>query len=235
MTPSRLVWQGERCLVLHWPAPIDLATTAAVQAAAAALRAAAPDALTDLVPAYASLALYFDDQAPLDHGRVLTAVADRVANAEGSSTTLTVEPRVVEVPVCYDPALAPDLADSATRLGMPVDTLVARHCAPLYRVAMLGFAPGFPYLLGLDPALALPRRAEPRPRVEAGSVAIGGSQTGIYPQASPGGWQLIGRTPLRLFDPDRQPPCPLAPGDAVRFVPIGRDAFDRLLAIGAGA
>lgn len=234
MTPPRLVWQGERCLVLQWPAVIDLDTTVAVQAAAAALRAAPPAALTDLVPAYASLALYFDDVAPLDHARVLAAVADRVAHVDPASIAPTVEPRVVEVPVCYDPALAPDLIESAARLGITIETLVARHRAPLYRVAMLGFAPGFPYLLGLDPGLALPRRAQPRPRVEAGSVAIGGSQTGIYPQASPGGWQLIGRTPLRLFDPDRQPPCPLAPGDAVRFVPIGRDVFDRLLANGAG-
>jgi KipI family sensor histidine kinase inhibitor len=235
VSPARFDWQGERCLVLHWPAQIDLDTTVAVQAAAAALRAAPPDALTDLVPAYASLALYFDDLAPLDHARVLSTVADRVANADPSSIASTVEPRVVEVPVCYDPALAPDLVESAACLGMPVDTLVARHGAPLYRVAMLGFAPGFPYLLGLDPSLALPRRALPRPRVEAGSVAIGGSQTGIYPQASPGGWQLIGRTPLRLFDPGQQPPCPLAPGDAVRFVQIGRDEFDRLIASGAGA
>ena len=112
---------------------------------------------------------------------------------------------------------------------------MARHGAPLYRVAMLGFAPGFPYLLGLDPGLALPRRDQPRQRVEAGSVAIGGSQTGIYPQASPGGWQLIGRTPLRLFDPQRQPPCPLAPGDGVRFVAISRAEFDRLAVGGPSA
>jgi KipI family sensor histidine kinase inhibitor len=93
---------------------------------------------------------------------------------------------------------------------------------------MLGFRPGFPYLLGLDPALAMPRRATPRARVPAGSVGIGGAQTGIYPDAAPGGWQLIGRTPLRLFDPARQPPARFAPGDRVRFVAIDAAQFAAL-------
>ena len=93
---------------------------------------------------------------------------------------------------------------------------------------MIGFAPGFPYLSGLDPALALPRLATPRTRVPAGSVAIGGAQTGIYPRESPGGWRLLGRTPLRLFDPQRDPPSLLAPGDRVRFVAIDADRFTQL-------
>ena len=103
--------------------------------------------------------------------------------------------------------------------------MIARHSAPTYTVATIGFAPGFPYLSGLDPALALPRLATPRLRVPAGSVAIGGAQTGVYPRESPGGWRLIGRTPLRLFDPLRMPPSTLAPGDRVRFVAIDDEAF----------
>ena len=106
--------------------------------------------------------------------------------------------------------------------------VIARHVAGRYRVAMLGFAPGFPYLLGLDPRLTVPRRADPRARVPAGSVAIGGMQTGIYPEALPGGWQLIGRTPLGLFDMRATPPSQLQPGDRVRFEAIDTARFDEL-------
>jgi inhibitor of KinA len=113
---------------------------------------------------------------------------------------------------------------------MPEHEVIARHGAAAYRVAMLGFAPGFPYLLGLDPALAMPRRADPRLSVAAGSVAIGGLQTGIYPQALPGGWQLIGRTPLTLFDLRAASPSMLQPGDQVRFRAIDRHEYDRLAA-----
>ena len=235
MTLPRLDWQGERCLVLGWPAQIDTDTSAAVHAAARLLRAANVAGTIDMVPAYASLALYFDPTSPLDHACVASRVAAALAATPPPAAAASVEPPVVSIPVCYDPLLAPDLTDAAARLGITVDTLVARHGAPLYCVAMLGFAPGFPYLIGLDPGLALPRREQPRQRVEPGSVAIGGNQTGIYPQASPGGWQLIGRTPLRLFDPQRQPPCPLAPGNAVRFVAISRADYDRLAGENAAA
>ena len=102
--------------------------------------------------------------------------------------------------------------------GSTKTTVIVRHCAVEYRVAMLGFSPGFPYLLGLDPRLAMPRLDTPRTRVAAGSIGIGGAQTGIYPQAGPGGWRIIGRTALALFDPLHDPPTLLAPGDRVRFI-----------------
>ena len=127
------------------------------------------------------------------------------------------------VPVCYGGEFGPDLDDLARYARLSVDEVIARHCAPDYRVAMLGFAPGFPYLLGLDPALHAPRRATPRVRVPAGSVAIGGAQTGIYPSELPGGWLLIGRTPLTLFDPAREAPALLAPGQRLRFRAISAD------------
>ena len=134
----------------------------------------------------------------------------------------------LEIPVRYGGAFGEDLDAAAAELGIAADTVIARHGAALYTVAMVGFAPGFPYLSGLDPSLALPRLATPRTRVPAGSVAIGGAQTGIYPRESPGGWRLLGRTPLRLFDPQRASPSLLAPGDRVRFVAIDDDAFARL-------
>jgi KipI family sensor histidine kinase inhibitor len=136
--------------------------------------------------------------------------------------------RLIEIPVCYGGEYGPDLDAVAKRAGLAPDEIVARHTAAEYAVAMIGFAPGFPYLLGLDPALATPRRTDPRTRVPAGSVAIGGAQTGIYPRELPGGWQLIGRTPLVLFDPRREPPCLLAPGDGLRFRAIRADEFEKL-------
>src|SRR5574337_255554 len=137
-------------------------------------------------------------------------------------------PRDQEIPVCYGGVHGPDLAEVAQRLDLPIEDIVVRHVAADYRVAMIGFAPGFPYLLGLDPALTMPRRADPRQRVPAGSVAIGGAQTGIYPAELPGGWQLIGRTPRRLFDVARTPPSLLAAGDRVRFRSISEEEFRRL-------
>jgi KipI family sensor histidine kinase inhibitor len=125
--------------------------------------------------------------------------------------------RLVEIGVRYD---GEDLTDVAERLGVEVAEVVARHSAPTYTVACLGFSRGFPYLDGLDPVLRLPRRDTPRARVPAGSVAIAAEQAGIYPQTSPGGWHLLGRTDAVLFDPGREPPALLAPGDRVRFVPL---------------
>jgi KipI family sensor histidine kinase inhibitor len=108
--------------------------------------------------------------------------------------------------------------------------VVRRHAAPVYRVHFLGFTPGFPYLGGLDPRLATPRLDSPRARIPAGSVAIGGVQTGVYPVESPGGWRIVGRTPLRLFDPRWPAPFLLAPGDGLRFVPVDDAAFDAIAA-----
>jgi 5-oxoprolinase (ATP-hydrolysing) subunit B len=123
----------------------------------------------------------------------------------------------IEIPVFYD---GPDLADVAKHAGLSVDEVVKRHSDAEYVVFFLGFQPGFAYLGGLDASLHMPRRPEPRLEVPAGSVGIGGAQTGIYPAVSPGGWQLLGRTEVRLFDPSRNPPTLMQPGDRVRFKPV---------------
>ncbi len=130
------------------------------------------------------------------------------------------EARLVEIPVCYGGEFGPDLEAVAAAHDLAAAQVVQRHCRPRYLVYFLGFQPGFPYLGGLPPSLAMPRRETPRASVPAGSVGIAGPQTGVYPFATPGGWQIIGRTPLRLYDPDRQPPALLSPGDRVKFVPI---------------
>ena len=217
---------GESALLLRWGQRIDAALNAHVHAAAAAIGNAALPAIEDIVPAYASLLLRFDARHWSRDGTRDAHTALRACIEPLLSTTApdVRRARTLRIPVVYGGDSGPDLDALARTCGMDAQTFVARHTAPLYRVAMLGFAPGFPYLLGLDAALYAPRRASPRVRVPAGSVAIGGAQTGIYPSELPGGWQLIGRTPLRLFDPRRAPPCLLRAGDHVRFVALAAEA-----------
>ncbi|MDG2516302.1 5-oxoprolinase subunit PxpB [Lysobacter soli] len=205
---------------------IDPELNAAVHAMAARLRALDPPWLRDVVPAFASLAVFFD--AAEDPARVHAALLALVEDGDASALPLRPRDGVIEIPVLYGGEHGPDLESSAAELGLSPRELVERHSAGDYTVAMIGFAPGFPYLSGLDPALALPRLATPRARVAAGSVAIGGAQTGIYPRESPGGWRLLGRTPWTLFDPRREPPTRLQPGDRVRFRAIDAEEFARL-------
>ena len=221
---------GEDALLLRLGDGIDLATNARVHAAAAALGARRPAWVRDIVPAYATLAVFVDVMAMGDLADPLAAAQAWIASTCGSrqgGETSSADPfaamaaPTIEIPVRFGGDDGADLASVAEGAGFSEADTVARFCAPTYQVAMLGFAPGFPYLLGLDPALAMPRLETPRTRVPGGSVAIGGAQAGIYPREGPGGWRLLGRTPLGLFDADRAPPALLAPGDRVRFVPVG--------------
>lgn len=218
---------GEDALLLRLGDTVDEAINARVHALATRIAASRPPWLRDLVPAYASLALFVDvdafadDADPLaEAGRWLDAL--RLATNEADDRERrSADDRVVEIAVRYGGEEGPDIDAVATHAGLSVENAIALHCACEYRVAMLGFAPGFPYLLGMDPRLAMPRLSTPRARVVAGSVGIGGAQTGIYPRSGPGGWRLIGRTAMTLFDPAREPPTTLAPGDRVRFVAVG--------------
>lgn len=214
---------GETALLVRFGTCIDDALNARVHAAVAALRRAALPGVRDIVPAYAALAVDFDPPAGSGAEVAMawasrTAAIERVLGAPMDEHVLP--PRCIEIPVCYGGAHGMDLETVARHAGLGVDEVVTRHCAPTYRVAMLGFAPGFAYLLGLDARLQVPRRDDPRTRVPAGSVAIGGAQTGIYPRELPGGWQLIGRTPRVMFAASRDPPGLLAAGDGVRFIAI---------------
>jgi KipI family sensor histidine kinase inhibitor len=208
--------------VLRLGERVDHELNRLVHALAAALLARRPGWLVDLVPAYASLGLHLDP-AQFDPAQDPQEIAATWVREcwNGMSSTRDARPAgLLEIPVRYGGEQGPDLAAVAERAGIAPREVVARHAAVEYRVAMLGFAPGFPYLLGLDPRLATPRLAQPRARVEAGSVAIGGAQTGIYPRPGPAGWRVIGRTAILLFDPERDPPSLLQPGDRVRFVPL---------------
>ena len=209
---------GDAALLVRLGEAIDPALNRSVYALAACLQATRPREVLDIVPAYASVAVVFapgrDPQAA--RARVGAWIARAVDAWSGAPPSAggNVAGDPIEITVHYD---GPDLEEIAAHAGMDVQELLRRHVAATYTVAMLGFAPGFPYLLGMDPALAMPRRPTPRAEVPAGSVGIADAQTGIYPQASPGGWRLLGRTDARLFTPDADPPTLLRPGDRVRF------------------
>ena len=130
-----------------------------------------------------------------------------------------------EIPVCYDPELGKDLISLSKSKSIDPQQLIALHSSPIYRIHFFGFLPGFMYLNGLDPVLHFPRKNIPDQRIESGSVAIGGSQTGIYPTESPGGWHVIGKTPIQLFKQDQIPPVFAKPGDQIKFVPISKEEY----------
>ncbi|QHW33329.1 5-oxoprolinase subunit PxpB [Paenibacillus rhizovicinus] len=193
--------------------------------------------IVDVIPAYDTVTIVYEplvvwglagagglgrNERPLPYDYAVSFIEPLLAHTESADDG---EIRIVEIPVCYGGEYGPDLADCAARSGLAEEAFIALHSRFDYKVAMIGFMPGFPYLTGLPEALAQPRRSSPRSRVSAGSVGIAGCQTGIYPLASPGGWQLIGRTPVRLFDPGRGEPSLLRAGDVLRFIPITAEAM----------
>ena len=216
---------GESALLIQLGERIEGKLNARAIALAEALRSARLPGVLDVAPAYASVCVRYAPAQVDAHERLLSALP---ALLETATPALAETRALVEIPVCYGGEFGPDLDAVAQRAQLDLRNVVARHSAAEYRVAMLGFAPGFPYLLGLDGALHTPRRASPRTRVPAGSIAIGGAQTGIYPRELPGGWNLIGRTPLQLFDVGRDPPALLAPGTRVRFRAIDASEFAAL-------
>ncbi|MBI5441718.1 MAG: 5-oxoprolinase subunit PxpB [Deltaproteobacteria bacterium] len=218
----RLLPCGDAALTVEFGAEISPELNARVVALGDALRGR--PGIVALIPTYRSLFIQYD---PFEVSFEELSLAVERLPAVGAVAVPPPEP-VIELPVCYHPSLAPDLAGVARLRGLTVEEAVAFHAAPVYRVYMLGFTPGFLFLGGLDPRLHTPRLPEPRKRVEPGSVGIAGAQTGAYAIASPGGWRLIGRTPVRLFDPAREPPVVATPGMGVRFVPIGLEEYRRL-------
>ena len=197
---------------------------AAVAARNARLLAAAIPGVGETVPAFASLMVTYDPLVT-DYDTVAAAVLKLSAAADSGSTAET--GKLVTIPVCYGGEFGPDLPFVAQHAGLTEAEVIALHAGRDYRIYMLGFLPGFPYLGGLDERLFTPRLDTPRTAIPAGAVGIGGEQTGISPIASPGGWQLIGRTPHKLFDPAAGA-LPYAAGDRIRFQPITREEFEAI-------
>jgi inhibitor of KinA len=213
---------GEQGLTVELGDTVDEEVNARVQLLATAVaRQLAPD-VEEVVPTYRSLLLLFD---PLRVKRsLLIRRVEKILAALPERAALR-RPRVVHIPVCYGGELGPDLDFVAQHSGLSAQEVVAVHEGAPYRVYMLGFTPGFPYLGGMSPRIAAPRLERPRPRIPAGTVGIAGEQTGIYPVESPGGWRLIGRTPVRLFDWTRREPFLVRAGDVLRFHAIQGDEF----------
>lgn len=223
MIAPRILALGEAALSVEFGDRIDETLNARVHALDAALSRAPLPGQVETVPSYRALLVVFDPElADLPSARVrLAAIASDLA-VEFRAT------RHWRVPVLYGGAAGQDLETIADHAGLDAGTYVDRHAAGRYRIHMIGFQPGFCYLGGLDPALGMPRRMEPRLSIPARSVSVGGVQTAIGTVAGPSGWHVIGRTPVRSFHPGRIPAFLFEPGDTIAFQPIGADAWDRL-------
>jgi KipI family sensor histidine kinase inhibitor len=213
--PPEIGTLGDSAILVTLGHSVERGINQRVHALATAVRNAGIGGVTDVVPAYASLAVHYDPSA-VDAEQMRSRLQD-VLNAPLPDDIETMDGTLVTIPVRYDGA---DLLTVADATGLTPEEVIARHSAVEYYAYMMGFAPGFAYLGDLDAALRLPRREVPRTRVPRGSVAIAGSQTAVYPHETPGGWHLIGTTDLLLFDPQRDPPALLRAGDRVRFEPI---------------
>lgn len=228
----RLYPLGDAAVVLEFGTGISPATHRAIATFRGLLTRQPFAGLRETVPAFTTLTVYYDPWQLSENGRyqpyerVVEILRQLLATA--MATEATTETQRVEIPVCYGGEFGPDLEFVAQHAGLTPDQVITLHSNPDYLVHMIGFAPGFPYLGGLDGRLATPRRPQPRALVPAGAVGIAGPQTGIYSLPTPGGWQLIGRTPLRLFNPEWTAPSRLRAGQHLRFVPIDAAEFTRL-------
>ncbi len=220
---------GDHALTIELGDRIDLTTNRKVMALYSQLKASDIKGLQDIIPAYHSITLIYDTvflKKQVSTTTVYEWVSKEVEKLlEKFKIVENQISRKITIPVCYDERVAPDILELSLAHKMTIADLIRIHCGIAYRVYMIGFLPGFAYMGSVDPSIASPRKASPRTIVPKGSVGIAGEQTGIYPFDSPGGWQLIGRTPLLLFDQTKPSPCLLEPGDEVQFYPITYEAF----------
>jgi inhibitor of KinA len=224
---------GDQALMVELGDSINESTHRRVQAAWRALSVEKLPGVSEAVPAYTSVTLFYDPWQVVQAGAPETEIVGWLTakvreRLKDPPKAAKAKPRSVEIPVCYGGEFGPDLARVAAQAKLSPEEVIKRHSKASYLVYLIGFAPGFPYLGGLPRELATPRHAKPRMEVPAGSVGIAGEQTGIYPQVTPGGWNLIGATPVRLFRPADNPPVHLQAGDEVKFKPITVEEFAKL-------
>lgn len=221
---------GDSAIIIDFGNRVDTATNQRVTGIAAALRKAQIFGVKDVVPAYSSIAVFYDPIVlwQLDpHKTALENIKQRIAGLLYSDTNADPEtPLRTRIPVCYAPVFGPDLGEVACYANASIADVIRLHTAKVYRTYMIGFLPGFAYMGDVDQQIAMPRKAQPRLQIPAGSVGIAGRQTGIYPLTSPGGWQIIGRTPVELFNKDKPEPVLLHAGDEVVFFSITEDEFN---------
>lgn len=218
---------GDSSLLVHFGNEIAPETNRRIAATVQMIRMQHIEGITDMIPTYCSLLINYDPRVILyDELKTRISGLVKIDYATGAARK-----RVFEIPVCYGGEFGPDLHTIAEHAGLTEEEVIAIHSSKDYLIYMLGFLPGFTYLGGLDERIHTPRLANPRLKIPAGSVGIGGSQTGIYPMASPGGWQLMGKTPVKTYDPSREVPILVEAGDYIRFVPISVAEFDRIQAL----
>ena len=225
--PMKIMALGDSAALVQFADHLDLATNARIQVLAQAIRRERLPWVRDVVPALASLAVHVD-LAALDFGDPIEPVRLLLARCLDQALAPAQSTRVVPIPICYEAEFGLDLDDISQRCGLSVDAVIERHLHSDFQVLMVGFAPGHPYLGGLAPSLSVPRRSAPRVKMPSGAVAIANAQCVVYPFEIPGGWSVVGRTPLRVFDAVRERPSLFEPGDQVRFERIDRDAFTAL-------
>jgi inhibitor of KinA len=221
---ARIRLSGDRALLVEYGDGIDPVVNEKVRAMTALLKKNLPAGVEAVVPAYRSLSILYD---PLATTTARLAEILHALEADFCAAQIA-EPKVVPIPVCYGGEFGPDIGVVAEHTGLAEQEIVAVHASVDYPIYMIGFTPGFCYLGGLDRRLQTPRRKTPRTNLPAGSVGVAESQTGVYPVESPGGWQIIGQTPLRLFAPARKNPFLYEAGDRIRFVPVAEAEFRRL-------
>lgn len=217
----QIVACGDRMVNIEFAPMITPEINAAIHSLAAVVEDARIPGIVECIPSYRSLGVHYDP-LQIQYSEIVRRLSELLSSRQISAKRI---PRRLGVPVVYGGDFGPDLDSVATIHGLSDEAAIALHLEAVYRVCLIGFTPGFPYLSGLSERLVTPRLSAPRPNVPAGSVAIGGRQCGIYPVKSPGGWRIIGRTPLRLFNIQRSQPCLLTPGDEVVFRRISEREF----------
>lgn len=220
----KLLTAGDSSILLQFGSTIDPAINRKIAATVQLMREQHINGVTDVIPAFCSLLINYDPRV-ISYEQIKRRMEALVKIDVTAGDT---RKRVFEIPVCYGGEYGPDIQNIADHAGLSVEEVIQIHTSRDYLIYMLGFLPGFTYLGGLDERIHTPRLANPRIRIPAGSVGIGGSQTGIYPMDSPGGWQLMGMTPVKTYDPDREVPILVEAGDYIRFVAIDEDEFHRI-------
>jgi len=218
---------GDAAVLIEFADHLDLSVNTRIQELAKAIRHRHMPWILDVVPALATLAVHVDPIS-LDFGDPIEPVRNLLTQCLNEDLTHTRSTRQVRIPICYETEFGLDLEDISQRTGLSVEEVIQRHQHSEFMVLMVGFAPGHPYLGGLAPSLSVPRRSAPRVKMPCGSVAIANAQCVVYPFEIPGGWSVVGRTPLRVFDANRRQPSLFEPGDQVRFERIDRGGFDAL-------